>query len=285
MEAPKFPPLNPAILRTNEKLLQVSNPISPGQSCAKLKESLNLGNVSCSQEGLPNFREVTDHTKSGGRGMDDGPKSDALGSGLVKDTMGPIVGFDVEMGLLEEESPLGNVESSKRPRVQTDQEVSLLKDSTATAANASQLKMLLDDYGDCSGQLINYDKSSIFFSANVLDYNRSDVCRILNVSEGLEFARDLGLHRIIVEGDNKGVIAKLNDQSLDFSEIGSKIRDIQIFAGSFTSCAFQFIGHLPLSLPLATEGLKSSGPHFWVDDAPATVQNLAAQDRRFVEPP
>ncbi|KAK8657901.1 hypothetical protein V6N13_036120 [Hibiscus sabdariffa] len=72
-----------------------------GQSCAKLKESLNLGNVSCSQEGLPNFREVNDHTKSGGRGMDDGPKSDALGSGLVKDTMGPIVGFDVEMGLLE----------------------------------------------------------------------------------------------------------------------------------------------------------------------------------------
>ncbi|KAK8983247.1 hypothetical protein V6N11_057995 [Hibiscus sabdariffa] len=33
------------------------------------------------------------------------------------------------------------------------------------------------------------------------------------------------------------------------------------------------------------KGLKSSGPHFWVDDAPATVQNLAAQDRRFVEPP
>ncbi|KAK8983248.1 hypothetical protein V6N11_057996 [Hibiscus sabdariffa] len=137
MEAPKFPPLNPAILRTNEKLLQVSNPISPGQSCAKLKESLNLGNVSCSQEGLPNFREVTDHTKSGGRGMDDGPKSDALGSGLVKDTMGPIVGFDVEMGLLEEESPLGNVESSKRPRVQTDQEVSLLKDSTGFLSHSS----------------------------------------------------------------------------------------------------------------------------------------------------
>ncbi|KAL4278813.1 hypothetical protein GQ457_03G026150 [Hibiscus cannabinus] len=34
----------------------------------------------------------------------------------------------------------------------------------ATISNASQLKGLLDCYGDCSGQLINYEKSSIFFS-------------------------------------------------------------------------------------------------------------------------
>ncbi|KAK9041521.1 hypothetical protein V6N11_016618 [Hibiscus sabdariffa] len=104
------------------------------------------------------------------------------------------------------------------------------------------------------------------------------------IFQGLEFARDLGLHRIIVEGDNKGVIVKINDQSLDFLEIGPKIRDIQIFVGFFTSCAFQFIGrngNQPAHA-LATEGLKSSGSRFWVDDAAAKIQTLAAQDRRLL---
>ncbi|KAK8700211.1 hypothetical protein V6N13_018612 [Hibiscus sabdariffa] len=61
--------------------------------------------------------------------------------------------------------------------------------------------MLLNYYGNCSGQLINYDKSSIFFSGNVLEYNKADVYHILEVFEVDSPERYLGLPTIV--GRNK----------------------------------------------------------------------------------
>ncbi|MBA0644300.1 hypothetical protein Goklo_028481 [Gossypium klotzschianum] len=36
---------------------------------------------------------------------------------------------------------------------------------------------------------------------------------------------------------------------------------------------------------MAAEGLKSTKDQFWVEDAPLGVIDLAASDRRFIEPP
>ncbi|GMI64491.1 hypothetical protein HRI_000118400 [Hibiscus trionum] len=52
----------------------------------------------------------------------------------------------------------------------------------ATATGASNLKDILHIYSRCSGQLINFDKSSVFFSSNVNANNRQRVCRIFNVT-------------------------------------------------------------------------------------------------------
>ncbi|KAK8684982.1 hypothetical protein V6N13_040993 [Hibiscus sabdariffa] len=46
---------------------------------------------------------------------------------------------------------------------------------------ASIIRDILALYSSCSGQLINFDKSGVFFSSNVSDFNRSEVCRILGV--------------------------------------------------------------------------------------------------------
>ncbi|KAK8623529.1 hypothetical protein V6N13_118412 [Hibiscus sabdariffa] len=106
------------------------------------------------------------------------------------------------------------------------------------------------------------------------------------IFQGLEFVSDLSLHRIIVECDNKIVIEKINAQSLDFSETGTKIRDIKVLAGLFTFYEFCFVGrngNQPAHA-LAVEGMKASLDRFWVEDAPVTILSLAAQDRCLVEP-
>ncbi|KAK8680191.1 hypothetical protein V6N13_109143 [Hibiscus sabdariffa] len=36
---------------------------------------------------------------------------------------------------------------------------------------------------------------------------------------------------------------------------------------------------------LASEGLRQSGDRFWIEDAPALILALAAQDRCFLDPP
>ncbi|GMJ05563.1 hypothetical protein HRI_004225500 [Hibiscus trionum] len=71
----------------------------------------------------------------------------------------------------------------------------------ATAAGASILRDILITYSHASGQLINFDKSGVFFSSNVIEENRSDVCRILNVNSSTNMERYFGLPPII--GRNK----------------------------------------------------------------------------------
>lgn len=51
-----------------------------------------------------------------------------------------------------------------------------------TALGASNLMGILDDYARCSGQVISFEKSKVFFSSNVSKYNRADVGKIFGVS-------------------------------------------------------------------------------------------------------
>ncbi|GMI86526.1 hypothetical protein HRI_002321900 [Hibiscus trionum] len=67
----------------------------------------------------------------------------------------------------------------------------------ATAVGAANLKDILNTYSRCSGQLINFDKSSVFFSTNVNENNRQNVCRIFNVSSQSCLDTYLGLPSMV----------------------------------------------------------------------------------------
>ncbi|KAE8707080.1 BES1/BZR1-like protein 2-like [Hibiscus syriacus] len=54
--------------------------------------------------------------------------------------------------------------------------------SEATARITSYVKRIIGLYGNCLGQIINFDKSGLFFSTNVNETNKKDVRRILEVS-------------------------------------------------------------------------------------------------------
>lgn len=52
----------------------------------------------------------------------------------------------------------------------------------ATGEGATSLKKYLNSYVSCSSQVVNFDKSRIFFSANVRSSDKNDVCAILGVN-------------------------------------------------------------------------------------------------------
>ncbi|WOG89983.1 hypothetical protein DCAR_0209224 [Daucus carota subsp. sativus] len=74
----------------------------------------------------------------------------------------------------------------------------------ADTTEASKVIELLNIYEKASGQKINNDKSSVFFSSNVIQYNRQDICQVLQMGEADEHCKYLGLPNII--GRNKTAI-------------------------------------------------------------------------------
>ncbi|XP_057800052.1 uncharacterized protein LOC131015604 [Salvia miltiorrhiza] len=71
----------------------------------------------------------------------------------------------------------------------------------ASVLECTNLKRLLGDYERASGQGINYHKSGIMFSSNVLPDDRDSLSQLLGVWSPLNTGRYLGLHSLI--GRNK----------------------------------------------------------------------------------
>ncbi|KAK8670177.1 hypothetical protein V6N13_104937 [Hibiscus sabdariffa] len=132
MEALKFPPLNPALFKINEGIMQRSNPLSQGSSGVHLYGNHDLRvNSYPNNFPLSSGRNIslTEPTNNGNLG---GTSTVVSGPTLDPRFLGPTDGDDVVMGAFEEERPLGIVETTKRPRFQTkDMGVSLVKDSTS----------------------------------------------------------------------------------------------------------------------------------------------------------
>lgn len=74
----------------------------------------------------------------------------------------------------------------------------------ADVIEAKKVLELLDIYEKASGQKVNKSKSSIFFSTNVIQYNRQLVCQELQMVEADEHSTYLGLPNVI--GRNKTTI-------------------------------------------------------------------------------
>lgn len=71
----------------------------------------------------------------------------------------------------------------------------------ADSLEAMKVVQLLDIYEQASGQRVNKGKSYIFFSSNVIQYNRQNIYRLLQMVEADEHSRYLGLPNVL--GRNK----------------------------------------------------------------------------------
>lgn len=59
-------------------------------------------------------------------------------------------------------------------------------------------------YENASGKKVSRGKSSIFFSSNVIEYNKNMICNILMMTDANESTKYLGLHNLL--GRNKSCI-------------------------------------------------------------------------------
>ncbi|KAA3489552.1 reverse transcriptase [Gossypium australe] len=67
----------------------------------------------------------------------------------------------------------------------------------ATKEGAGQLKRILKEYEKCSGQCVNFNKSTIFYSSNTLEASKREILSILGVRSSNEMERYLGLPNVI----------------------------------------------------------------------------------------
>ncbi|XP_052484776.1 uncharacterized protein LOC105795648 [Gossypium raimondii] len=81
----------------------------------------------------------------------------------------------------------------------------------ATAMKALNVLKVLQSYAKCSGQLVNFEKSRVFFSSNVDMRNQLDVERILGVHHADNWEKYLGLP-CMVGRNKKWAFASLRDK-------------------------------------------------------------------------
>ncbi|KAL8098499.1 hypothetical protein AgCh_031317 [Apium graveolens] len=74
----------------------------------------------------------------------------------------------------------------------------------ADMEEAGRVLELLSVYEKASGQRINRSKSTVFFSANIIPYNKERICQLLQIPEADQSTKYLGLPNII--GRNKSAI-------------------------------------------------------------------------------
>lgn len=63
--------------------------------------------------------------------------------------------------------------------------------------NAQRLKEILKQYEVCSGQLINLEKSSLFFSKKLKEEEKEETCKILDGVQIVVQRKHLGLPMVV----------------------------------------------------------------------------------------
>lgn len=74
----------------------------------------------------------------------------------------------------------------------------------ATTEEASRVLELLRLFEQASGQRISVEKSSVFFSSNIIPYNRFNICQVLMMKEADKNSKYLGLPNLL--GQKKSVL-------------------------------------------------------------------------------
>ncbi|KAE8733777.1 hypothetical protein F3Y22_tig00000991pilonHSYRG00126 [Hibiscus syriacus] len=110
---------------------------------------------------------------------------------------------------------------------------------------------------------------------------------VLAVIQGLRFALDMGFQHIVLEGDSRSVIKKLNSLANDFSSIGSFTYDAKALAYHFHSSVFRFTsrGDNIVAHAMCCEGKESKEDNFWIEDTPRDVLAAVEEDMRHTDPP
>ncbi|KAK9045072.1 hypothetical protein V6N11_058962 [Hibiscus sabdariffa] len=89
------------------------------------------------------------------------------------------------------------------------------------------------------------------------------------------------------EGDSLSIITKLKANKEDFSEIGANIDDACYFLRRLGTHRLSFIrrGGNKVAHELARERFSLPADQIWVEEAPARIEALRAEDRRLSDPP
>ncbi|KAK9028151.1 hypothetical protein V6N11_067963 [Hibiscus sabdariffa] len=104
--------------------------------------------------------------------------------------------------------------------------------------------------------------------------------------DAILLARDAGFRSVIIEGDALTVINKANCRKDDRSVLRSLVMQIHGMQAFFISFTFSHavrtcntVAHL-----LAREGRDFSGPRFWIEKAPSSVEEATLKDKWWVSP-
>ncbi|KAH9656150.1 reverse transcriptase domain-containing protein [Citrus sinensis] len=136
----------------------------------------------------------------------------------------------------------------------------------ATNSEAHVIKRILGVYGQGSGQMVNLSKSSIFFSSNVKEDVKEQLCHILAVNATANHGTYLGLPSFV--GRNKKEVfsyirdrvwQKLHSWSMNFSSGAGKEILLKTVAQAIPNYAMQ-VYLLPLDLCKDLETMMNS---FW----------------------
>ncbi|GMI70524.1 hypothetical protein HRI_000721700 [Hibiscus trionum] len=141
----------------------------------------------------------------------------------------------------------------------------------------------------CVGLLIRDSEGYVLGSkcAKIEFTSSSFAAEALAVVHGLHFAFEMGFRRVTVESDSLTTVKKLQAKEEDKSKVNWLVRNSQILGENFSVCNFSFIprnGNKPAHA-MARVCLTSSSERIWVEEAPDSVERLAAEDRRWLDPP
>ncbi|MBA0662786.1 hypothetical protein Goklo_006859 [Gossypium klotzschianum] len=97
---------------------------------------------------------------------------------------------------------------------------------------------------------------------------------------------DLGLRRLVVEGDSFTVVKKVKLNQVDRFEISTYIKDIKKMSSEFLSCTFMHVQRSANTVihQLASERLRLNLGFFRLNGSDFT-EELVEQDRHWVEAP
>lgn len=73
----------------------------------------------------------------------------------------------------------------------------------AIVENCTAINRILDKYEKASGQMVNRDKSSLFFRPNTPTHARGEITTVLNIDMTMELESTLASH-LLLAGQRKG---------------------------------------------------------------------------------
>ncbi|GMI77001.1 hypothetical protein HRI_001369400 [Hibiscus trionum] len=97
----------------------------------------------------------------------------------------------------------------------------------------------------------------------------------------------MGFRQIEVEGDSRAVVTKLQSDLEDPSDIGALISEAKGQTRRFQECRFLFRHRSGNRVAHALAALRHSlvTDLVWIEEAPVEIETLAAEDRRWLDPP
>ncbi|KAL8146376.1 hypothetical protein AgCh_004207 [Apium graveolens] len=147
----------------------------------------------------------------------------------------------------------------------------------AGTKEARKVLELLEVYEHASGQKVNKAKSSIFFSTNVIQYNKEEICFLMQMPEANEHSMYLGLPNLL--GRNKSALlgylkervnAKIKTWDGKFISRGGKEILVKSIVQALPSYAMN-VFLLPLEI---TRDIEKSISKFWWNSSQSSASKI-----------